>query len=105
MGLWLVAARTGDFDAAPVQRFDLGDRTFALFRSEQGDYFATDGYCTHERAHLAEGLVIGHEIECPRHFGVFDYRTGEAVVAPACVDLRTYPTRVDGDLLLIEIDA
>ena len=34
--------------------------------------FCTDGYCTHEDVHLAEGLVGGHIIECLRHNAKFD---------------------------------
>ena len=65
------------------------------FRFPVGRYFATDGHCTHEEAHLADGLVDEYEIECPRHSGNFDYRTGMATVAPACETLKTHPVEVD----------
>ena len=40
-------------------------------------------------------------IECPKHTGRFDIRTGKARRAPVCVDLRTYPVRVeDGKVML-----
>ena len=42
---------------------------------------------------LADGLVMDNIIECPKHNGRFDYRTGEAKGAPVCVNLRTYPSR------------
>ena len=67
-------------------------------------YFATDGLCTHEQVHLAGGLVVGTTIECPKHNGRFDFTTGQARGAPVCVDLRTYPVRVDGGRVLIKID-
>lgn len=57
----------------------------------------------HEQTHLADGNVYGHEIECPRHLGAFDYRTGEAVMAPACIDLKTFNVRVEDEAILIEI--
>jgi 3-phenylpropionate/trans-cinnamate dioxygenase ferredoxin component len=59
--------------------------------------------CTHERAHLADGLVLDNLIECPKHNGRFDYRTGEAKRAPACIDLRTYPVKVEDGKVLIDI--
>jgi hypothetical protein len=31
------------------------------------------------------------EIECPKHNGSFDYRNGEAIDPPVCVNLKTYP--------------
>ena len=42
-------------------------------------------------------------IECPKHNGRFDYRTGAAKGAPVCVNLNTYPVKVEGDDVLIEL--
>ena len=86
-----------------MTRFDHAGRTFAIYRSEAGDWYATDGLCTHERVHLADGLVMGDIIECPKHNGRFDYRTGQAKGAPVCVNLKSYPVRVDGDAVLIDV--
>lgn len=80
-----------------VRRHDHAGTTYAVFRSPEGDFYATDGYCTHEKSHLVDGWVDGHIIECSRHFGQFDYRTGEAVELPACVNLRSYPVEVRDD--------
>ncbi len=84
-------------------RFDHGGRTFVIIRSPEGDYFAIDGHCSHEKVHLADGIVDGHIIECPKHFGTFDYQTGEARALPACVDLRSYEARVEGNIIFIKI--
>jgi len=59
--------------------------------------------CTHEHTLLADGLVMEHIIECPKHNGRFDYRTGEGKSLPICVDLKTYPVKVDGDTVSIDI--
>jgi 3-phenylpropionate/trans-cinnamate dioxygenase ferredoxin component len=99
---WIEACAADDIEQEDVIRFDHGGRTFAIYRSLDDQYFATDGLCTHEQAHLAEGLVIDDIIECPMHNGQFDYRTGEARRAPACVDLRTYPVKVEGGRVLID---
>ena len=101
---WVDACATGDIDAEDVIRFDHGGRTFAIYRSASDGYFATDGFCTHEQAHLADGLVMDNIIECPKHNGRFDYQTGEAKGAPVCVDLETYPVKVEGGRVLIDID-
>jgi 3-phenylpropionate/trans-cinnamate dioxygenase ferredoxin subunit len=42
-------------------------------------------------------------IECPKHNGQFDYRTGQAMRAPVCVNLKTFPVRVEGTRVLIEV--
>lgn len=100
---WVRACAIADFAGRQVVRYDYGARTFAIYRSPEGEFFATDGHCTHEQTHLADGNVYGHEIECPRHLGAFDYRTGEAVMAPACIDLKTFNVRLDDGAILIEI--
>jgi len=103
MSDWIRACAVEDIDEEDVMRFDHGGRTFAVYRSPDDKFFATDGLCTHERVHLADGLVMDEIIECPKHNGRFDYRTGEAKGAPACVNLKTYPVRVDGDDVLIQL--
>ncbi|MCZ8105069.1 MAG: Rieske 2Fe-2S domain-containing protein [Burkholderiales bacterium] len=100
---WIKACSILQFAQQQIIRFDYGSDTFAIFKSPDGDFFATAGYCTHERAHLADGNVYGFEIECPRHLGAFDYRTGEAILAPACIDLRTFAVRIEGEDVLIDI--
>lgn len=100
-GQWITACKADDVPLEDVTRFDHGSRTFVVIRSAEGEFFAMDGHCSHEKIHLAGGLVDGGIIECPRHFGTFDYRTGESRKLPACVDLKTYPVRlVDGEVQL-----
>ena len=100
---WVEACKADDIDAEDVIRFDHGDRTFAIYRSADDKYYATDGLCTHERTHLAGGLVMDNIIECPKHNGRFDYRTGEAKGAPACVDLKTYPVKVEAGIVFVNL--
>ena len=81
-------------------RFDMDDRTYAVYNTEAG-FFATDGLCTHEDQHLADGLVIDDVIECPLHQGRFHIPTGKATSAPVCIDLQTYPVQViDGEIFI-----
>ena len=103
MSQWIEACGVDDVEEEDLIRFDHEGRTFAIYRSPEEQFYATDGLCTHEQVHLADGLVMGHIIECPKHNGRFDYRTGEASGAPVCVNLRTYPVRVEGDRVLIDI--
>jgi 3-phenylpropionate/trans-cinnamate dioxygenase ferredoxin subunit len=98
---WIEVCDAGDVDEEEVIRFDWGGRTFAIYRSPDGEYFATDGLCTHEKVHLADGLVMEDIIECPKHNGRFNYKTGEARGAPACINLRTYPVRVERGKVLL----
>src|SRR3979409_1863422 len=105
MADWLEVCATNDVEPEEVIRFDHGARTFAIYRSPGGDFFATDGLCTHEKVHLADGLVMDEIVECPKHGGRFNYRTGTAKGAPACVNLKTYPVKVEAGKVLIETGA
>lgn len=100
---WIPACSTDAVDNEDVTRFDHGQRTFAIYRSPDDAYFCTDGLCTHEAVHLADGLVVDHVIECPKHSGEFDYRTGEAVRSPACKNLKTYATKVEDGQVWVAI--
>ncbi|MCS6780628.1 MAG: Rieske 2Fe-2S domain-containing protein [Geminicoccaceae bacterium] len=86
-----------------VRRFDHAGRTYAVYRTAAGELFCTDGLCTHEAVHLADGLLVDYEIECPKHAGAFDIRTGEALRLPPCVDLRTWPARERAGTVEIEL--
>ena len=99
---WHLVGPADDIDEEDVMRFDLGDRTFAVYNTEKG-FYATDGICTHEDQHLADGLVIGTVLECPLHQGRFDIVSGKAKSAPVCVDLKTYPVKVEGGELYIQV--
>ena len=77
--------------AADVIRFDHGKKTFALYRDDDGQLYATDGICTHGNTHLADGLVKGDIIECPKHNGRFHLADGSPARAPVCRGLATYP--------------
>ena len=100
---WVRACAADDVDEEDVIRFDHAGRTFAIYRSPDDEYFATDGLCTHEKVHLSDGLVMDDIIECPKHNGRFDYRTGAAKGAPVCVNLKTYAVKVDGGNVLIAV--
>jgi 3-phenylpropionate/trans-cinnamate dioxygenase ferredoxin component len=104
MSEWLVACAADDVEAEDVIRFDHAGRTFAIYRSPDDEYFATDGLCTHEHVHLADGLVMDDIIECSKHNGRFNYKTGQAKGAPVCVNLKTYRVKVDGGRVMIQID-
>jgi 3-phenylpropionate/trans-cinnamate dioxygenase ferredoxin component len=103
MAEWVDACGVDDVELEDLIRFDHGGRTYAIYRSPEDEFYVTDGLCTHEKVHLADGLVMDHVIECPKHNGRFDYRTGEPKGAPVCVSLQTYPARVEGGRVLVDL--
>ena len=102
MSNWIRVCNADEIDEEDLIRFDHDGRTFCVYNTHKG-FFATDGHCTHEEQHLEDGLVIGSVIECPLHQGRFDIATGKALSAPVCVDLKTYPVKIDGGVVFITI--
>lgn len=100
---WIDACALDDIEEEDLIGFDHDGRTYAIYRMYGQEVFCTDGLCTHEKVHLKDGLLMDHIVECPRHNGRFDIRTGAAKGAPACVDLATYPARVENGRVLITI--
>jgi 3-phenylpropionate/trans-cinnamate dioxygenase ferredoxin component len=100
---WIDACATTDIDAEDVIRFDHGGRTFAIYRNHEDGYFCTDGLCTHEDIHLADGLVMENTVECPKHSSIFNFTNGEVETPPACNNLHCYTTRVEAGRVLIDL--
>ena len=104
MTIWVRACATEEVDEDDVIAVVIDGKAYAIFQSEDQEFYASDGSCTHERALLCDGLVMDGVIECPKHNGRFDYRTGKALGAPVIEDLRTYQTKVEGDGVYIQLD-
>jgi 3-phenylpropionate/trans-cinnamate dioxygenase ferredoxin subunit len=101
--IWIEACSTDDIEAEDVLRFDHADRSFAIYLTADNQYYATEGYCTHAKVHLAGGLVMDHLIECPKHNGRFDFTTGQAKGAPVCVNLKTYAVKVEAGRIFLRL--
>lgn len=76
-----------------------------LLANVDGRYYAADDTCTHEDASLSTGSLKGEWVKCPLHGSRFDLRTGAALEEPACTPLCTYPVHIDGDDILIDLNA
>ncbi|EKN4046113.1 non-heme iron oxygenase ferredoxin subunit [Yersinia enterocolitica] len=69
----------------------------------EGEYFAMEDICPHANALLSQGFMDGETIECPLHGALFDIRTGQCLREPGDRDLNTYPVRINGDQIEINL--
>ncbi|MDQ2733923.1 MAG: non-heme iron oxygenase ferredoxin subunit [Pseudomonadota bacterium] len=99
---WQDVASLDDFAASDAIAVDVGTRQIAIYFVD-GTVFATDNRCTHGEARLCDGFLEGHEIECPHHQGRFDIRTGAATGVPAKTALATYPAKLEGGRVLLQL--
>ena len=102
-GAWTAVATLDDFAASDAIAVVVAGKEIAIYLVG-GSVYATANRCTHGDASLCDGFLEGHEIECPHHQGRFDVRTGAALCAPAEVALATYPARLAGDRVELQID-
>jgi len=79
-----------------------GGKTLAIFNLN-GVFHAIDNACTHVGGPLGEGRVQGTVVTCPWHGSEFDVTTGQVVKGPARRPVATYPTRVEGNDVLVDL--
>lgn len=102
---WVEVCPATSLNRSDVIRFDHCRKTFAIVRDEEGALYGIDGICTHGNTHLADGLVKGDIIECPKHNGRFFLRDGSAARAPVCRGIATYPVEERQQRLYINVTA
>jgi len=68
-------------------------------------FYATTDICSHAYAELSEGYLDIDDctIECPLHGSRFDIATGAVLTLPAYEPIATYPVRVEGEDVLVEL--
>lgn len=100
---WIDALSADELPTDDVLGIAVAGRDIALYTV--GDQvYATDNVCTHGQARLCDGFLDGHEIECPLHQGKFDVRDGRALCDPVTEALRSYPVKVEGQRVYLQID-
>jgi nitrite reductase (NADH) small subunit len=97
------------YNLGSIQRIPLGegrtirvrDTIVALFRTRDGNVFATQPNCPHRGGPLADGLIGSGKVICPLHSFTFNLATGQPIENP-CEQLRVYPVSLNeaGDILL-----
>ena len=95
-------AQVGEIPEGGVKAIESKGERLAV-ANVQGTYFAIQDLCTHDDGPLGEGELSGELIECPRHGARFDVKTGKAVTLPAILPVKTFPVKVTGNDIFVEI--
>ena len=102
-----------DIDVCTISELPPGERKLIEWEDLEigvfncgGDYFAIEDRCSHDDGPLAEGEFDAETctVECPRHGSRFDLRTGKPKTLPAYEPVDTFPVRVEGDTIKLEVD-
>ncbi|HVL03897.1 MAG TPA: Rieske 2Fe-2S domain-containing protein, partial [Acidimicrobiales bacterium] len=89
----VTVARAGELAPGSVRTVDAGGTPVALANAG-GALCAVADACPHAGASLGAGTLRGASLECPRHGGTFDVRTGTALAGPTDEAVRCFPVTV-----------
>jgi len=102
MALWIRVANIEQCPDGSAMELIAEDRIVALFHV--GDkFYAMDGICPHQGGPLGEGELQGCIVTCPWHGWQYDVRTGQHQSIASLVH-RTYPVKVEGSDIYVDID-
>lgn len=102
MPTWYRVAAEADLAPETPLGVRVGKLSIALVWLDDG-IFALNDVCTHEYALLSEGFCEDGKLECPLHQAYFDIRTGAAMGEPATIPVATYPVKVEGGAVFVEV--
>ena len=70
-----------------------------------GELYALEDRCSHDDGPLVEGdwEPDAAVVVCPRHGARFDIRTGKPLTLPAYLPVETFPVRVDGGIVKVDV--
>jgi toluene monooxygenase system ferredoxin subunit len=88
-------------DDPGMKAFNIDGACVLVLRSD-GEYFAYQGDCPHEKTPLEDGLFDGETLTCILHLWQWDVRTGTPKGA-AEAGLTAYPVEVRDKLLYVQV--
>jgi 3-phenylpropionate/trans-cinnamate dioxygenase ferredoxin subunit len=69
--------------------------------NDDGEFYALDDTCSHEKASLSDGWIEDGVIECPLHAGKFCLKDGTVLSMPATEDVACHRVIIDGSRLRV----
>ena len=102
MAEFIRVADAGEFAPGQAKCVEVAGRKIALF-NVAGSFYAIDDTCTHRGGSLSEGEVAGEEVTCHLHGAVYNVKTGAVLGPPAPNGVGSYPVRVQGSDVEVEV--
>jgi naphthalene 1,2-dioxygenase system ferredoxin subunit len=100
---WINLMAFEDTFEGEVVRVEVNQKNLAVYHVN-GQIYCSDNVCTHGNALLSDGVLEGHEIECPFHQARFDVRDGRVTCEPASKAMKTFPIKVADGRIWIHLD-
>jgi len=97
------ACRVDDVPELGTHLVEIDGTPVCVVRSG-GAVYAINDICSHADVSLSEGDVEDTTIECWLHGSRFDLITGRPTGLPATQPVPVYPTKIDGDDILVRLE-
>ncbi|OYP29835.1 nitrite reductase small subunit NirD [Rhodopirellula sp. MGV] len=92
--------KVSDFEKGRGRAVPVDGRMVAVFRQDDGHWYAIDDLCPHMGASLAEGYVEGNSVTCPWHAWRFCVADGTWEDNPR-VKVDCFEVKVEGDEVFV----
>ena len=96
------AASVEDIPVGSLKLVEVGGLRIVLARVGDAVY-ACDDVCAHRGGALSEGKLSGTKLACPLHGWFYDVRTGQCLFPGRGASVPSYPVRVEGDSVFVEL--
>jgi nitrite reductase/ring-hydroxylating ferredoxin subunit len=101
--VWSYAADAASIKDGEASRFVTDGHVALAIFNVGGEFFCTTDTCTHEASSLSDGYIDADTVECPFHFARFSIRTGAVLAPPAILPLKTFPVKVEGGKVYVDL--
>jgi len=96
------AASLGEVEPGTVRLVELDGRQIILTRVGPSVH-ACAALCAHRGGPLAQGRISGVRLTCPWHGWMYDVRTGHCLFPGRGAAIDTYPVRLDGEDVWVDL--
>lgn len=100
---WFKVCEIHDVSEDMPKAIEIKGNQVGIFKVDE-DFFAIENVCPHAFALLTDGFIEDEKVECPLHEAIFDIKTGVLESGPGCRNLHIYPTKVEGEEILIQCE-
>jgi len=101
---WIAITKTENVPPREGRALNIDGMELAIF-NVNGRYLTIENTCPHKGGPLCDGIVSGTTVVCPLHGQRFDLETGAPVLASQPDCLATFPTRVEGNVIYVNLEA
>ena len=100
--VWTRITRAENIPPREGRCVNVGALEIAIFNLN-GRFLTIENQCPHKGGPLCDGIVSGATVVCPLHGWRIDLESGFAVLASSPASVRTFSTRIEDGVILVDL--